>query len=117
MSKGIFLCLYLVFLIRDLNRFNKRYKVCISYLSIYFTELCNICLIDDWLKFFMDAGIPQKDALGYAVKFAHNRIQINMLPELNKEYLKEMDITILGDVISILRHAKIVHEKVRSVYL
>ncbi|XP_077296661.1 uncharacterized protein LOC143918592 [Arctopsyche grandis] len=64
-----------------------------------------------WNKFFLDAHLPSEISATYALKFTENRIQMNMLLDLNKDYLKEMDITCTGDVISILRHAKRVHEE------
>ncbi|KAK3599328.1 hypothetical protein CHS0354_009813 [Potamilus streckersoni] len=59
-----------------------------------------------WIKFFKDAGIPAGVAVQYAIIFSDNRISRDMLLDLNKDYLNDMDITILGDVISILKHAK-----------
>ena len=67
-----------------------------------------------WFKFFLDAGIPPSEAGSYAVKFTENRIQADMLSELTKEYLADMGITVLGDVIVILKHARIEHAKVRQ---
>lgn len=65
-----------------------------------------------WLNFFKDAGIPSKEAKNYAVMFTEHRIRKDMLMDLNKEILNSLGVTLIGDVISIVRHAKEVHSEV-----
>ncbi|XP_060563852.1 LOW QUALITY PROTEIN: uncharacterized protein C19orf47-like [Ruditapes philippinarum] len=64
-----------------------------------------------WIKFFRKAGIPAGDAANYAVTFTDNRITRAMLLDLTKEYLNDMGISILGDVIAILKYAKTAHSQ------
>lgn len=70
-----------------------------------------------WLRFFKDAGIPPGFDKKYALLFDENRIRMNMLMDLNKECLKDMGISAMGDIIAILKHAKYVHEEVQILKL
>lgn len=60
---------------------------------------------EGWKAFFEAAGIPSEHAIRYATVFVENRVQTSMLEDLNKDYLKDMQITATGDVIAILKHA------------
>ncbi|XP_050525894.1 uncharacterized protein C19orf47 homolog [Daktulosphaira vitifoliae] len=64
-----------------------------------------------WIKFFLEAGIPAFASTKYAAIFFENRIQSNMLMDLDKDILKEMGITVIGDIIAILKHAKDVYRE------
>ncbi|XP_066560136.1 uncharacterized protein C19orf47 homolog isoform X3 [Amia ocellicauda] len=68
----------------------------------------------EWIQFFKDAGIPPGLAVNYAVSFVDNRIQKNMLMDLSKEIMMDLGITVIGDIIAILKHAKVVYRQVRS---
>ncbi|KAM4589351.1 uncharacterized protein C19orf47 homolog isoform 2-T2 [Fundulus diaphanus] len=65
----------------------------------------------EWIQFFMDAGIPAGLAVTYAVSFVDHRIQKNMLMDLSKDIMMDLGITVIGDIISILKHAKQVYRQ------
>ena len=68
--------------------------------------------MSEWLSFFREAGVPVGPAASYANTFVDNRITKSMLMDLTKEYLKEMGIGVMGDVIAILKYAKTAYSKV-----
>ena len=51
-----------------------------------------------------NAGIPPDTAHAYATAFVNNCITETTLPQLNRQYLTELGITIIGDVLRILAH-------------
>ncbi|XP_029861084.1 uncharacterized protein C19orf47 homolog, partial [Aquila chrysaetos chrysaetos] len=65
----------------------------------------------DMDQFFKRQAAPPGPAVNYAVMFVDNRIQKNMLMDLNKEIMNELGITVVGDIIAILKHAKIVYRQ------
>jgi len=65
----------------------------------------------EWNEFFLDAKIPKDVAPLYAENFYKNRMSFDMLADLTKDYLRDLDITVLGDIISILKHAKDVQSR------
>uniref|UniRef100_UPI00358FDBBC uncharacterized protein C19orf47 homolog n=1 Tax=Myxine glutinosa TaxID=7769 RepID=UPI00358FDBBC len=67
-------------------------------------------VVPEWVKFFEGAGIPPGPSANYALTFVDNRIQKSMLLDLTREVLHEMGISVVGDVIAIIKHAKVVHQ-------
>lgn len=59
-----------------------------------------------WITFFNDAGIEHPEAEEYAGKFVANRIRTTVSSDLNESNLAMMGITIVGDVLLILKHIK-----------
>ncbi|MGH0117949.1 UNVERIFIED_CONTAM: hypothetical protein FKN15_042724 [Acipenser sinensis] len=74
-------------------------------------SLSLITATSEWIQFFKDAGIPAGLAVHYAVSFVDNRIQKNMLMDLSKEFMMDLGITVIGDIIAILKHAKVVYRQ------
>lgn len=68
----------------------------------------NMALRDNeqWKSFFTAAGIPGATGDTYATKFVENRITENSLADLTKDYLHDLEIKVVGDILAILRHAK-----------
>ncbi|KAF5897654.1 uncharacterized protein DAT39_012642, partial [Clarias magur] len=65
----------------------------------------------EWIQFFKDAGIPPGMAATYAMSFVDNRIQKNMLMDLSKDIMMDLGITVIGDIIAILKHGKHVYRQ------
>uniref|UniRef100_A0A0X3P2Y9 Uncharacterized protein C19orf47 homolog n=1 Tax=Schistocephalus solidus TaxID=70667 RepID=A0A0X3P2Y9_SCHSO len=65
-----------------------------------------------WTTIFTDAGLPHGISQKYAHLFVENRMTTKLLPFLDKDLLKEIGITAVGDIIAILQHCKKVkHEE------
>jgi len=59
-----------------------------------------------WSAFLAEAGIPTDDFDEYAAIFVKNRLTEKSASQLTNTLLNELGITILGDVLAILRHIK-----------
>ena len=59
-----------------------------------------------WAAFLKEAGIPDAEAATYADTLFKNRISERNLSSLTTQHLNGLGITVLGDVLSILQHAK-----------
>merc|ERR1711917_1327 len=68
----------------------------------------NLEVMNQWLDFFADAGIPPSDAAQYAINFSEQRIPMDksIIVELGHGELKELGVDLLGDRLAILKCAK-----------
>ena len=67
-----------------------------------------------WIQFFKDASIPNEFIASYANKFIENRIRFDMLSDLDRPLLNEMGINAIGDCLSILKHSKLIMQKIEE---
>ncbi|XP_072346095.1 uncharacterized protein C19orf47 homolog isoform X2 [Scyliorhinus torazame] len=96
------------------NRFTDHLSYCcVCHFAIWKTAATSKAAhsTSEWIQFFKDAGIPAGPAVNYAVSFVDNRIQKNMLMDLTKDIMNELGISVIGDIIAILKHAKVVYKQ------
>ncbi|XP_049813184.1 uncharacterized protein LOC126260044 isoform X2 [Schistocerca nitens] len=63
--------------------------------------------VEFWAEFFQAAGLEPAVAASYANIFFVNKIQPSHLPDIDRDALREMNITPMGDILTILKYIKI----------
>ena len=58
---------------------------------------------EDWLQFLTTASIPGDAAANYATTFAENRITESLFPQLDRQFLTQLRITVISDILCILK--------------
>ena len=80
----------------------------ILFVIVCFHPTCILNMVlwvkDDWFNFFCNASIPADTVYTYATAFVNSRVTETTLPWLNRQYLTELGITSIGDVLTILAH-------------
>ena len=61
---------------------------------------------EDWIQFFIAASIPDDAANSYATTFVENCITESLLPQLDRQFLTQLGITIIGDILCILKETE-----------
>ena len=61
---------------------------------------------EQWKSFLVDAGIPSAACNNYATTFAENCQTEADLPDLMKDYLQDLGINVIGDILAVIHHAK-----------
>ena len=62
--------------------------------------------VPQWVELLSSIRIPDEESQAYAAEFAQNRISREDLADLDKETLRSLNITTLGDQLKILRLGK-----------
>ncbi|TPP66961.1 hypothetical protein FGIG_12565, partial [Fasciola gigantica] len=62
--------------------------------------------LSGWIDFFELAGVPRTVRKTYAQIFVDHRITDSVVADLEKDHLKDMGITVIGDIIAILKQCK-----------
>lgn len=70
--------------------------------------------VEFWAEFFQAAGLEPVVAASYANIFFVNKIQLNHLPDIDRDALREMNITPMGDILTILKYIKLYCASVTS---
>ena len=66
---------------------------------------------EQWEQFLTAAaGIPSEESKRYAAMFVTNHINKTTVPVLSKDYLTDLGVTIIGDILAIIQHAKSLSE-------
>ena len=63
-------------------------------------------VVEQWEQFFTPAGIPYAESKTYTTTFVTNRITEATLSVLSKDYLTNLFVTVIGDILAIIQHAK-----------
>ena len=61
---------------------------------------------EQWEQFFIVAGISSEESKTYAGMFDTNYSTETTIPVLSKDYLINLGVTIIGDILAIIQHAK-----------
>ena len=63
---------------------------------------------EDWIQFFIAVGIPDAAAANsYATTLVENRITKSLLPQLDHQFLTQLGITIIGDILCVLKETEV----------
>ena len=69
------------------------------------------------MTFFLITSILKIGSSAQLNFYSPDRIQKNMLMDLSKDIMMDLGITVIGDIIAILKHAKLVYRQVRELTL
>ena len=62
---------------------------------------------EDWIQFFIAVGIPDAATNSYATTLVENRITKSLLPQPDHQFLTQLGITIIGDILCVLKETEV----------